>query len=241
MHAYLDIARILRREIADGHHPAGAPMPDRAGLAARFGVDDAVIRAALRLLAAGRLVAPGRVGGAPGLIAQPYPDAAVPPGDHDEPGEPPWRSRSVRVTFAPAGIAHRLGVDPGLPVVVREEQQATGGRPGALRRVYIPRDLAERTGLAAPHDLHHSITRRLTDHGHHESRHVDDIGTERADERAATALAAAAGTLLLVRIRTSGTSAGVTRVTWTARVCGTGTLRYELGDGAGLAVLPTRR
>jgi GntR family transcriptional regulator len=44
---YLTVADALRREVVDGNHPAGRPMPSEAELAAEYGVSRVTIRKAL--------------------------------------------------------------------------------------------------------------------------------------------------------------------------------------------------
>lgn len=57
---YIQIARILRRELADGVYPVASRMPDELALASRFGVSKDVIRVSMRLLAKEKLVKPIR-------------------------------------------------------------------------------------------------------------------------------------------------------------------------------------
>lgn len=53
---YIQIARILRRELQSGVYPVNSKMPDENNLAARFGVSKDVIRVSMRLLAKEGLV-----------------------------------------------------------------------------------------------------------------------------------------------------------------------------------------
>ena len=53
---YIQIARILRRELQSGVYPVSSKMPDENTLAARFGVSKDVIRVSMRLLAKEGLV-----------------------------------------------------------------------------------------------------------------------------------------------------------------------------------------
>ena len=53
---YIQITRILRRELVSGVYPVNSKMPDESTLAARFGVSKDVIRVSMRLLAKEGLV-----------------------------------------------------------------------------------------------------------------------------------------------------------------------------------------
>jgi GntR family transcriptional regulator len=162
---YQQIVDELRAEILGGQRPPGSRMPSENELAARYHTSRPTVRRALALLKADgllvtrqgsgafvrprshvRLLVTGanyrkhRALGLPGFNAQ-----ALEQGQRPE-----QRIRSVATVDAPAGIAIRLDVEEGSPVVLRRRVFLLEGEPVALCDSYYPAEMARGTVIEQP-------------------------------------------------------------------------------------------
>ncbi|RMI42392.1 GntR family transcriptional regulator [Streptomyces triticirhizae] len=161
---YQRIADDLRRQIDEGALPVGARIPSRAELKRTYGASDQTVDRAVRVLKAAGY-ATGQFGRgvfvsdrAPIGALLRSTDAVDSPlaagvtalvGELSEQPEITWEAVSTP-TVAPPGIAERLGVPHGEPLMCTQYEYLADRRPLQLSTSWEPLALTEGTDVAFP-------------------------------------------------------------------------------------------
>lgn len=204
------LARELRRRIAHGELPQGAPLPSEASLGAEFGVARGTVRQALSTLRTEGVVAGGR-GRPPVVRTGPAPQRfetfmsftrfAVEAGH--QPGQ---RTLEVARRGADGVAAASLGVAVGEPVVQVLRLRLLDGCPAMLERSTFVLDVGRHLFDVDPDagSIYAALTERGADL--HAARHVVDAVA--ADPHDARLLEVPVGTALLRETRRVTTAGG---------------------------------
>lgn len=155
------IAADLRADIMAGDLAPGAKLPSTAELSARYEAPGATIQNALSILKAEGYVE-GQAGR--GVFVRPAQQQTITPADYATPAVPgqpyAWitaanqrgergasRLLDVGEVPAPVQVARAFGVEPGEPVVRREQVLTLNDQPVELVHTFYPVDLARGTAL----------------------------------------------------------------------------------------------
>ncbi|TDE13048.1 GntR family transcriptional regulator [Jiangella asiatica] len=188
---YRQVAEELRNAIKRGEYQPGEMLPSQPELARKYGLNQTSINRAIALLRAEGLV---RVEHGRGAFVQLVPTVKrtrrVPrPGGNgssfaDEMRkaglDPRTELVSLRTDPAPVGVAERLGLDEGGPVVVRERHMFASERPVQLAISYIPLTVAGSEDIAVPDVGPTGLYKRLAERGYVVTRFVEEIESRRA-------------------------------------------------------------
>ncbi|KDN83038.1 GntR family transcriptional regulator [Kitasatospora cheerisanensis] len=151
---YLRIADHLRRRVADGEWAIGERLPSRAQLAASYGVGANVLQRAQEVLIREGLLE-GRAGSGT-YLREPverrpmrrsrsvgsFPVSAVPDGS--------WESHTAARVAAPAGVARRLGIEPGELTVHTRYEFMLDNQPVQLAESWEPMAVTDGTAVLLP-------------------------------------------------------------------------------------------
>jgi GntR family transcriptional regulator len=211
--AYLRVAAELRREILDGSRPPRERLPSRSELARRFGVGQNVAIAAVRVLMAEGLVegragsgvyvraatgrlrlqrssATGIVRGAPIVVSSGT--GAVTPGE---------RETTSATAPAPPGIADRLGVPRGAPMMRTEYLFSAAGERTMMSTSWEPLELTGGTAVTLPNAgplAGEGVVERMSHIGIEVDRSVEAVSARLASAYEANRLAVPAGSIVEV-------------------------------------------
>jgi GntR family transcriptional regulator len=161
--AYLQIADVLRRRIADGDLPDGAPLPSVRGLVEEFGTAQGTVRQAVEQLKSEGLVIARqgsgtfvrkprrlrRLGSARHLRSRRA--AATAPLEAEAAAQGFQRSSElteVASVAAPPSVAERLGIPEGTRVIRRGYLLSIDGDIAQTAHSYFTHELADGTALA---------------------------------------------------------------------------------------------
>ncbi|UED84376.1 GntR family transcriptional regulator [Streptomyces profundus] len=159
--AYLRVADDLRQQITDGSLPPHTRLPSQASIRASYGVSDTVALEARKVLMAEGLVE-GRSGSGTYVRERPVPRTIARSGyrtlgecspfrqeQADERVRGTWEAQSERGEAAP-GIAERLRVEPGDPVMCTRYVFRVGTEPSMVSTSWEPLGLTGRTPVVLP-------------------------------------------------------------------------------------------
>lgn len=179
MPGYREIAAELRSAIERGEYPPGATLPRVEDIATQHGVSKLTAQRTIGLLAAEGLVATAKRRGtvvrdrthARIAAAARYTDASAQLG--------PWETAcagqdlrgwtqvtGVSEVAADDLVAGELGIEPGAPVIRRDNRMHVGDHVAQLQETYLPLALFAGTPLAGPDLVTGGIYRGLADAGH---------------------------------------------------------------------------
>jgi GntR family transcriptional regulator len=215
---YQQIADELRDQIDRGMLAPGERLPSEPDLAARYGASRNTVR-----LAIAALTNQGLVESRQGLgtfvhePARPFTALlsrveAPPTEQHAHAAHPvvspgPDESQLSRLIVetrpASPGVAVKLAVEVGAPVVVRRSQYIIGDVPWQLINSYYPSDMAEGTALQQAGEIPAGSMRVLAELGHPQLGFIDEVGTRMPDTGEFEFFKLASGTPVLVVSRTS--------------------------------------
>ncbi|MGW4529477.1 GntR family transcriptional regulator [Nocardia sp. NPDC004340] len=248
---YQRIADLLREEIRAGKWEPGDRLPSHNELADQMQVSITTARNAIQLLVAENLIYTATSRGTI-VRSQEVLESVVtnhirpdrPRAAHDifseiarAAGREPSKQFSARMEPASQEVAHWLGVARDEWVVSRTIMQYLDNEPWSWEVSFYPRDLAEATGIDAPHDIPEGTTRRLADRGYAETAHRDTVVSRPATAEEATLLGVGPGTILLDHLRIGANHDRVTRVTRHRSTAARNRLAYELGDDEGTDII----
>lgn len=248
---YQRIADLLREEIRAGKWEPGDRLPSHNELADQMQVSITTARNAIQLLVAENLVytatSRGTIVRSQEVLESVVTDSIRPDRPktpHDifveiarSAGREPSKQFSARMEPASPEVAHWLGVEPDEWVVSRTVMQYLDNEPWSWEISVYPRDLAEATGIDAPHDIPEGTTRRLSERGFAESAHRDTIVARPATAEEAAVLGVGPGTILLDHLRIGANHERITRVTRHRSTAARNRLAYELGDDTGTDII----
>ncbi|MEO3853322.1 GntR family transcriptional regulator [Acrocarpospora sp. B8E8] len=157
---YLRVVEDLRRQIADGTLPPGAPIPSRHQITRKYGVGETAARHALRVLAQEGLII-GRVGSGHRVRQQP---TLLPLHRGQAPFSADMQAQGRRATWdwqtepaeATPDIAARLHLDIAAPITKTRFVYRGDGKPVQLATSYEP------TGLGDSGEDVSNVTGRLS-------------------------------------------------------------------------------
>ncbi|WP_063771990.1 GntR family transcriptional regulator [Kitasatospora mediocidica] len=212
--AYLRLADALRAEILSGQRPPGSRVPSIAELHREYGMSEQPVRQALRVLAAEGLIE-GRPGS--GTYVRERPTLVrVARGRYRTPGspyeaetrargvEPSW-SHSSQKTYATAGLAARLGLAEGDPLMQTQYVFRADGVPTQLSTSWEPLGLSGGTPVVFP-ELGPlagvGVVLRFASIGLAPTRVTEDVAARPILEAEATSLGVPLGTTVLMIERT---------------------------------------
>jgi GntR family transcriptional regulator len=242
---YRRIAAELREGITSGRLPPGSQLPTEQELEDRYKVSRNTIRLALGTLANEGMITstPGRGTFVRERVMLTYhatrAEAADRPSDWHtdayffevrEQGRQPSQSFDMRIDAASLGVAERLRVEEGDPVVVRRMIRYVDGQPWSIQDSSYPMDIAQECGLLVPRDIPRGTVRVMADHGHVEVGHVDEITTRMPTPEEASTLELGSGVPVLEYVRTAYTKERPVRLTKTVFAGDRNRLVYELGQ-----------
>ncbi|MFG2817703.1 GntR family transcriptional regulator [Streptomyces sp. NPDC048410] len=161
--AYLRVAGDLRQKIVDGSLPPHTRLPSQARIREEYGVSDTVALEARKVLMAEGLVE-GRSGSGTYVRERPVPRSVARSGYRPSGGATPfrqeqadasargtWESSSERAEAA-AGIAERLGLQPGERVMRTKYLFRDAGEPMMLSTSWEPLAVTGRTPVMLPEE-----------------------------------------------------------------------------------------
>ncbi|MCA6090758.1 GntR family transcriptional regulator [Streptomyces sp. SCA3-4] len=224
---YLRIADDLRQRIDEGALVVGDRIPSRSELKRAYEASDQTVDRAVRVLKAagyaegqfGRGVfvadrAPlGTLLRSTGAVDSPFAakirgyaagDEASPAGAGDRGTALTWEASSSE-TPAPAGIAERLGIGPGEPVLCTQYEYLANRHPVQLATSWEPLTITEGTDVALPERgpyARRGVRGRLAAIGIRVVRARELVGSRPATTPEAEALGCAAGQCVTVVERT---------------------------------------
>jgi DNA-binding GntR family transcriptional regulator len=161
--AYLRVASDLRQKITDGALPPHTRLPSQARIREEYGVSDTVALEARKVLMAEGLVE-GRSGSGTYVRERPVPRRIARSGYRLPAGANPFRQEQsedgARGTWesgseqdvATAGIAERLGIEPGDRVMRTRYVFRDGGEPMMLSTSWEPLAVTGRTPVMLPEE-----------------------------------------------------------------------------------------
>ncbi|MFK4109300.1 GntR family transcriptional regulator [Streptomyces sp. NPDC004673] len=161
--AYLRVAGDLRQKIVDGSLPPHTRLPSQARIREEYGVSDTVALEARKVLMAEGLVE-GRSGSGTYVRERPVPRSVARSGYRPSGGATPFRQEqadaSARGTWessseraeAGAGIAERLGLQPGERVMRTKYLFRDAGEPMMLSTSWEPLAVTGRTPVMLPEE-----------------------------------------------------------------------------------------
>ncbi|MCO6004457.1 GntR family transcriptional regulator [Actinoallomurus purpureus] len=213
---YLQVADALRRQIVEGELAAGARLPSRAQLAEQFHVSENVVRRAIDVLMAEGLIET-RTGARPTVRPRPQLRRLTRSWYREQRGGSPfradmraqgheadWTCRSTTTT-APAGIAERLRVEPGAPVMRSDYVFTSDGEPVMISTSYEPLELTRDTPVMLPERGPHAgrgVRDRMAVIGQRIVTAAEVVTARPVTQDETTALNASAGTIVMVIQRT---------------------------------------
>jgi GntR family transcriptional regulator len=145
-------------------------------------------------------------------------------------GREPSQTFALRIEPAGPEVCARLHVEQDDLVVLRKVTRAVDGQPWSDQDSWYPMDVAEKAGLAKPHDLPQGTIRAMADVGHVEIGHVDELTARMPTPEEARTLALASGVPVMVYVRTAWTNERPVRVTRTIFPADRNRVVYELGE-----------
>ncbi|GHF13966.1 GntR family transcriptional regulator [Streptomyces griseoluteus] len=161
--AYLRVAGDLRQKIVDGSLPPHTRLPSQARIREEYGVSDTVALEARKVLMAEGLVE-GRSGSGTYVRERPVPRSVARSGYRPSGGATPfrqeqadasahgtWESSSERAE-AGAGVAERLGIEPGERVMRTKYLFRDAGEPMMLSTSWEPLAVTGRTPVMLPEE-----------------------------------------------------------------------------------------
>jgi GntR family transcriptional regulator len=179
---YQDIAAAIRRQIEQGQHRPGEPIPTEQALAERFGCARLTVRRALDMLKREGLLASRTSQG----TYVPYPTvqlavsryrSVIDPHRHDA-HLGPWEAtvaahgftgdaQVYAVTFQPASgqVAQLLGIPVGADTVCRHRHMTIEGEVAQVQHAYMPGDIAEGTPFASEDNIVGGVYAAMTSAG----------------------------------------------------------------------------
>ncbi|MER5770696.1 GntR family transcriptional regulator [Streptomyces sp. NPDC001985] len=214
--AYQRIASDLRRQIVTGSLPPHSRLPSQARICREYGVSDTVALEARRVLMAEGLVE-GRSGSGTYVRERPVPRRISRSGYRPASGSSlfrqeqtadgvrgTWESGSERAP-AGAGIAERLGVEAGAPLMRTRYVFRDGGEPMMLSTSWEPLDLTGRTPVMLPEEGPvggRGVVERMAAIGLVVDNVAEEIGARPGLTEELRALGGAPGQVVLVLART---------------------------------------
>lgn len=219
---YQRIADDLRQQIDEGLLAVGARIPSRAELKRVYRASDQTVDRAVRVLKAagyasgqfGRGVfvtdrAPlGALVRSTDAVDTPLAARATPPEEAAEAPHVVWEAHSTS-TVAPPGIARRLALAPGDPVMCTQYEYLADRRPLQLATSWEPLALTEGTDVARPElgpYAHRGVRGRFAAIGIAVVRARERVGSRPATSVEAEALGCSAGQCVTVVERTHYTA-----------------------------------
>jgi GntR family transcriptional regulator len=162
---YAQVVQEIQRRIESGEYPAGSPLPSEHQLSEMFHVARATVARALQILRQdGWIVTQQGRGsfarGRPPWIALKSRTAEGAGLDRDESaelGDPV----EVDVRVPPSRVAELLGSDSERPVVARQRLLRSGRDAYEMVTWWVPAELAEGTGVAAPELISGGVLKHL--------------------------------------------------------------------------------
>jgi GntR family transcriptional regulator len=221
---------------------AGARLPTEPEIGAHFEVSRGTVRQALRELAAEGLIEtrgrqgtfvrrlkmlehsahsehPDRKGTADSWFAE-----------VERSGRTPSQDFEFKIVPASNAVAKRLRLDLDDLVVVRDCFRYIDGTPWSDQVSYYPLDLAQKAGLATPHDIEEGTVRRLAKAGFREVGWADEISCRPATADEVRAFDLAQGVSVIVYTRVGWTTERPIRVTREVLPADRNLVLYESGD-----------
>jgi GntR family transcriptional regulator len=162
---YVLIVNAVQGRIENGTYGPGAMLPSESELMREFGASRPIVVRALDLLRQDGWIesqqGKGRfVLGQPARASRRGHDRSFASMEGPETGT--VKLLSVGTVAAPPRAASALGIEPGVPVVVRRRLVTVAGLgPIELGTTYVPQDLAEGSDAAASKPLRESLLRHL--------------------------------------------------------------------------------
>lgn len=211
------VANDLRRRLTNGEWAVGEKLPSRADLAQHYGVGTNVLQKAQeRLIIEGLLE--GRAGSGT-YVSTPRERRRMVRSRHREQrgGSPfradmeelgrtgTWEARSEARTPAPAGIAQRLGIDPGDPCVQTLYEFLADNQPAQLSVSWEPMAITGETPIVLPEMgplAGRGVVERMRSIGVDITTAVEVPRPTRANQEQANLLGISLGDLVLVIERT---------------------------------------
>ncbi|MEU8333439.1 GntR family transcriptional regulator [Micromonospora sp. NPDC048839] len=215
---YKKIANELREKIRNGELRAGDRLPTEPQFQEQYGVSRNTVRLATAQLVNEGLVesVPGRSGG---MVVRErvtltfHASRAEFPGGYAETDA--WRSEvaaqghsasqefELHIEALSAELAQRLGVEADSPAAVRRCVRFVNGQPSSVQDTYYPMDLCnEVPELLSPKDIAQGTTRLLAERGYEQVAYEDEIMARMPTPAEAKMLDLAAGTPVLLYVRT---------------------------------------
>lgn len=187
---YRQVADDMREAIKRGTYAPGEALPSQPELARRYGLNQTSINRAIALLRAEGLI---RVEHGRGAFVQEVPRVKrtrrVPQtggsgssfaDEMRQAGlEPRTQLVSVTTEPAPEGVAERLAIPKGDPVVVRLRHMFASDRPVQLAASYLPVSVAGSEQIALPDVGPRGLYKRLAERGYDVDRFVEEIEARR--------------------------------------------------------------
>ncbi|MER8012938.1 GntR family transcriptional regulator [Streptomyces griseoluteus] len=161
--AYLRVAGDLRQKIVDGSLPPHTRLPSQARIREEYGVSDTVALEARKVLMAEGLVE-GRSGSGTYVRERPVPRSVARSGYRPSGGATPFRQEQADATArgtwessseraeAGAGVAERLGIEPGERVMRTKYLFRDAGEPMMLSTSWEPLAVTGRTPVMLPEE-----------------------------------------------------------------------------------------
>lgn len=182
---YQQIADDLRAEVIGGAIKPGGQLPTESALMKRYEVARATVRQALAQLVNEGLVLPIRPRGH--FVRDRRPMRYRPQreftavgvdvflSDHQDEGREPTQDIEVAIVEPPPLVAERLRSAPEELAVVRRRLRYLDNEPFNINDSYFPLDLVTDTEIMRPADIARGANQVLAEHGHPQTRAVDEI------------------------------------------------------------------
>ncbi|MGH3866822.1 MAG: GntR family transcriptional regulator [Pseudonocardiaceae bacterium] len=178
MPGYREIAAELRSAIERGQYPPGTTLPRVEDIATQYGVSKLTAQRTIGLLVAEGLVATAK---RRGTIVRDRTHIRLPFARYSDASAQlgPWRTvcaaqglrgwtqiTGVSEVAADDLVASELGIEPGAPVIRRDNRMHVGDHVAQLQETYLPLDLFADTPLAGPDFVPGGIYQGLAEAGH---------------------------------------------------------------------------
>lgn len=220
---YKEIADELRARIERGDYQPGQKIPSEAEVMAEFDAGRETVTKALRLLKDLGLTVSSQ--GKPATVRQfkPIRRAANARLSKEvwgggtsmwavdvQDAKPKVTGLSVTLLEASPRIAEALGIQRGMPVVLRRRHYVLNGKPVLMADSYIPADLADGTPITQEDTGEGGIYARLNDIGHGPVRFKEEVRTRMPNRAEASLLQLQPGTPVMCVVRSAFDSDGRT-------------------------------